>query len=84
MQGGGLGAGGSSLLPCLALVVLVVAVIPACRRFEQRWTRLPDADAANPALAARFRRDRRMLWGAALGLPFVITGAFRLLVMLAG
>ena len=35
-----------SLLPYLALIVLVAAIIPACRRFERRWERLDDDAAA--------------------------------------
>jgi hypothetical protein len=36
-----------SLLPYLALVVLVAAVIPACRRVERRWAGLSDSEAAD-------------------------------------
>ena len=28
---------GANLLPYIALVILVVAIIPSCRRFERRW-----------------------------------------------
>jgi len=70
---------GGSLLPYLALIILVVAIIPSCRRFERRWNRLDAAQAADPALARSFRRDQLLLWGLAIGLPFAITGAFRLL-----
>lgn len=72
-------AEGTSLLPYLALVVLVVAIIPSCRGFERRWNRLDDAQAANPALAGRFHHDQRVLWLLALGLPFAITSVFMLL-----
>lgn len=70
-------ADGGSLLPYLALIVLVGAIIPACRRFERRWNRLDDAQAADPALARFYRRDRLALWLLAIGLPFAITGLFR-------
>jgi len=73
-----------SLLPFVALVVLVAAIIPACRRFEARWNRLDDAQAADPALGQRYRRDRLAVWVLAIGLPFVLTGLFRLLAMLFG
>ena len=76
---GSLHAEGSSLLPYLALVILVVAIIPSCRRFERRWNRLDDSRAADPAMACHFRRDRMVLWMLAIGLPFAITGCFRLL-----
>lgn len=75
-------AEGSSLLPYLALIVLVGAIIPACRRFERRWNRLDDVQAADPALAAYFRRDRMWLWLLAIGLPFAITGMFKGLALL--
>ncbi|MES2493444.1 MAG: hypothetical protein V4579_09225 [Pseudomonadota bacterium] len=68
-----------SLLPYLALVVLVGAIIPACRWFEHRWNRLDDDQAKDPAMHARFRRDRAALWALAVGLPFVLTGTFKLL-----
>ncbi len=70
---------GGSLLPYLALIILVAAIIPSCRRFERRWNRLTDAQAADPALAPWFRRDRLVVWALAIGLPFAITAAFRLL-----
>jgi hypothetical protein len=79
---GALEAEGTTLLPYLALVILVAAIIPACRRFESRWNRLSDEQAADPVLARYFRRDRALLWIMAIGLPFVITGAFRLLSLL--
>ena len=71
-----------SLLPYLALVILVGAIIPSCRRFERRWNRLAPAQAADPALAHYFRRDRALLWVLAIGLPFLITGGFKLLAIL--
>jgi hypothetical protein len=74
---GSLKAAGPSMLPYLALIILVIAIIPACRRFERRWNRLSDEQAADPALARYFRRDRVMLWLLAIGLPFLITGLFR-------
>lgn len=78
---GALKAGGGSLLPYLALIILVVAIIPACRRFEARWNRLSDEQAHDPALAPYFRRDRFMLWALAIGLPFALTGMFKLLAL---
>lgn len=75
---------GNSLLPSLALVLLVACIIPACRHMERRWTKLSDAEAGNPALAPAFHRDRALVWGAAIGLPFIVTGAFRLMVVMLG
>jgi hypothetical protein len=79
---GVLRAQGASVLPYLALVILVAAIIPSCRRFERRWSRLDEAHAADPALAARYRRDQLGLWALAIGLPFLIAGGFRLLALL--
>ena len=72
----------SSLLPYLALVMLVVGIIPACRHFERRWTRLDDAAAADPGRAAAFRRDRATVWAMAIGLPFAVTGLFHVLALI--
>jgi hypothetical protein len=74
---GALKTKGASLLPYLALIVLVGAIIPACRRFERRWTSLTATQAANPELEQRFRRDRMVLWLSAIGLPFALTALFR-------
>jgi choline dehydrogenase len=35
------------MLPYLALVILIIGIIPACRRFERRWNRLSDEQAAD-------------------------------------
>jgi hypothetical protein len=75
-------AEGTTILPYLALVVLVAAIIPACRRFECRWNRLTDEQAADPLLARYYRRDRAILWALAIGLPFLITAAFMVLALL--
>ena len=79
---GALKAAGPSMLPYLALVILVIGIIPACRRFERRWNRLSDAQATDPSLARYYRNDRILLWALAIGLPFLITGVFRLLGLL--
>ena len=69
-----LAAGTSSILPYVALIILVAAIIPACRWFERRWTDLSDAEASSPELASAFRRDTIGLWLMAIGLPFILTG----------
>jgi hypothetical protein len=79
---GALKSKGMSLLPYLALVILVAAIIPACRRFERRWNRLNDEQATDPALAAYYRRDRLALWLLAIGLPFALTAIFKGLALL--
>ena len=63
-----------SMLPYLSLIILVAAIIPACRWFERRWEALSDEQAADPALRGYFRRDQGFLWLLAIGLPFVLTG----------
>jgi len=78
---GALNAKSGSMLPYFALIVLVAAIIPACRRFERRWNRLSDAQAVDPALAPYYRRDRNWVWALAIGLPFVVTGVFKLLAI---
>jgi hypothetical protein len=72
-------AGSTSLLPYLALIVLVAAIIPACRAFEGRWMTISDEAAADPAFKPAFRRDQLFLWVLAIGLPFLLTGIFKLL-----
>lgn len=81
---GALNGQGASLLPYLALVVLVVAIIPACQRLEHRWNRLGDAPAGDAAVARLFRRDRRVLWILAIGLPFAMAGLLKGFSLLFG
>lgn len=76
---GALKSHGGSLMPYFALVLLVVAIIPACRRFEARWSHLTDEEARDPALAPRYRRDRLAVWLLAIGLPFALTALFKCL-----
>lgn len=74
---GALKSNGGSLLPYLSLVILVAAIIPACRMFERRWNRLSDVQAHDLEMVPYFRRDRLMLWLLAIGLPFLLTGLFK-------
>lgn len=74
-----LAQGFSSILPYVALVILVAGIIPACRWFEKRWTDLSDEQAADMAYAPAFRRDATGLWLIAIGLPFLLTGIFKLM-----
>lgn len=78
---GALKAREGSLLPYLALIILVVAIIPACRCFEARWNRLSDEQAHDPALRPAYRRDRLALWLLAIGLPFALTAVFKSLAL---
>jgi len=68
---------GLKSMALFALVILVVGIIPACRKFESRWRHLSDDEAADPSYAAAFRRDQIVLWLLALGLPFLLTGLFK-------
>lgn len=67
-----------SMLPYLALILLVAGIIPACRAFERRWAKLDDAAASDPAMKGPFVRDALTLWAIAIGLPFVITMVFKI------
>jgi hypothetical protein len=69
-----------SILPYFGLVLLVVAIIPGCRLFEQRWERLGATDASQADLKRLFVRDVIKLWAAAIGLPFVVTGVVMLIL----
>ncbi|MBU7579626.1 MAG: hypothetical protein KAF27_04040 [Porphyrobacter sp.] len=72
-----LAEGTSTMLPYLALIVLVAGIIPVCRWFEKRWAGLSDADAIDPDFAPAFRRDAMALWALAIGLPFGLTLIFK-------
>ena len=76
-------AGTSTILPYVALIVLVAGIIPACRWFEKRWCDLPEDEATGEMPPDGFRRDTVGLWVMALGLPFVLTGFFKLAFALA-
>lgn len=65
-----------SILPYIALVVLVAGIIPACRWFEKRWMGLSDAEAADPSYRPAFRRDITGLWALAITLPLLLTAIF--------
>lgn len=81
MTMGALHTKSGSMLPYFALIVLVAAIIPACRHFERRWAELNDTQAADPALSRRYRRDQMWLWILAIGLPVIVTGIFKLLAL---
>lgn len=66
-------------LAMVCLIILVVAVIPACHKLDKRWRDLSEGDAHDVALAGAYRRDQIMLWLVAIGLPFALTLAFKAL-----
>lgn len=60
----------------VALVMLLALALPVARATERRWYHLSRQALASWGLHARFRRDVRRLWIAALTLPFLwISGA---------
>lgn len=71
---------GQTMMALMALVVLVAAIIPLWRKFERRWTLLDDDAAHDPSLAGDYRRDTLVIWSAAIGLPVVLTLAFKALL----
>ncbi|MXP42285.1 hypothetical protein GRI75_11605 [Altererythrobacter soli] len=79
---GALDTNHGSILPYFGLVLLVAAIIPGCRLFEKRWERLAASDAPPERLAPLFTRDRLILWAAAIGLPFLVTGMIKGLLLL--
>ena len=82
MTMGALKTGQGSILPYFSLVVLVGAIIPACRWLEKKWEVLGDEAAADPALAPRFRKHAALVWVAAIGLPCLLTVLFKALLTL--
>ncbi|GGJ53640.1 hypothetical protein CDQ92_15940 [Sphingopyxis bauzanensis] len=69
-------AGASSTLVVVALIVLLALAVPVARSTERRWYHLSRQALASWGLHARFRRDVRRLWIAALTLPFLwVSGA---------
>lgn len=69
-------AGAPSMLIVVALVMLLALAVPVVRAVERRWYRLSRQALASWGLHARFRRDVRRLWAAALALPFLwVSGA---------
>ncbi len=72
--------GASSILPYLALILLVGGIIPFCRYFEKRWTKLTDREAADPSLASAYRRDQLLLWLLAIGAPLFLTATIKIVI----
>jgi len=74
---------GGTILPYFGLVLLVGAIIPGCRIFEKRWERLAASGQPDDRLRSLFTRDVALLWVAALGLPFAVTGVIMALSAVA-
>lgn len=64
-------------LAMLCLIILIVAIIPACHKLDKRWRDLSEGDAHDATLAGAYRRDQVLLWVMALGLPFALTLMFK-------
>ena len=79
---GALKTGQGSILPYFSLIVLVGAIIPACRWVEKRWEALGDEGAADPQLAPRFWKYVALIWLAAIGLPVLLTVLFKAVLAL--
>jgi hypothetical protein len=73
------GALEGSVLPYFSLVVLVGAIIPACRSLEKRWERLDRSSLDEGSLRRAFGRDRLLVWVAAIVLPVALTLLFKAL-----
>ncbi|UNU43889.1 hypothetical protein EAO27_15015 [Sphingopyxis sp. YF1] len=68
--------GAPTALTFVALALLLALAVPVARITERRWYHLSRQALASWGLHARFRRDVRRLWVAALALPFLwVSGA---------
>lgn len=64
----------NTLLPMLALVALVGAIIPLYRRMERRWDATAADLADEPAMLAQaLGRARLTIWAVSIGLPLLVT-----------
>lgn len=68
--------GAPSAFTVISLVMLLALAVPLARRIERHWYHLSRQALASWGLHARFRRDVRRLWVAALAIPFLwVSGA---------
>ena len=67
-------AGAPSALIAVALVMLLALAVPIARMTERHWYHLSRQALASWGLHARFRRDVRRLWAAAIVLPLLWVG----------
>ena len=65
-----------SMLPYVALIVLVAGVIPLARQFEKRWQWFAAAALSDAEIAREYRRSRIIIWASAIGGPFLLTAVF--------
>jgi hypothetical protein len=67
---------GMAIWPYFALVAMVGAVIPICRRIERRW-QTRDASHSDEH-ESQLKADEVKLWIGAVGIPVVLMLFFRL------
>lgn len=70
--------GATSAMLLVALVMVAGLALPFAQSMESRWFDLSRQALASSGLHDRFRRDVRMLWGAALLVPFLWVSGFTL------
>ncbi len=68
---------GISMLPYLALVVLVGLIIPVCRKLEKIWEHRIESGWSQQELARQYTIDRIMIWLTAIGFPFLLVAIFK-------
>lgn len=68
---------GMAIWPYFALVAMVAAIIPACRRIERRWQTLDASHSEEHE--ALLKSDEIRLWVGAVGIPVVLMLLFRAL-----
>jgi hypothetical protein len=61
----------------LGLILLMGMAIPFARQFESRWRAFEASETSGRAVEARFRRDRAMLWAAAILFPMAWVTLYR-------
>mgnify|MGYP003328171771 CR=1 FL=1 len=69
-------------LALFALVFLVAAIIPSCRKLERHWRNIDSDLCDSPVYQADFKRDIVRLWSIAIGLPFALTLMFKAMAAL--
>ena len=75
---GAIGGHGMSMLPYLALIVLVAIVIPLARKLEKQWDRFLATKPSAHEISSRYNFDRIKIWVFTLGFPFLIVGLSKL------
>lgn len=67
---------GGSVLPFVALSVLLLVALPFSRMLERRWSGLASTALPSSGLMQAFRADRSRLWRLALIVPTLWIGLF--------